>query len=375
MFTRSLARKMADRDNEVGYEIEYLPIDKAEVTDRSAASNAQQFSGPFADSVMKNLSSLHEAINLISDQMRQMNHRSQKDFEATERRFQELEAHASRDLSQSVTAPKCSYSPSVNQSAYPLCSKPAVFDGKNLSNFLTSVENFINSNNVSDEHRIPVLVSYLGPALTWYRTWIAANPNGTYEELVAQLRIIYGTTPASLLSKVNFRNMKRRVNETFEEYLTELQEAAYIAYHGQDSATIRSAVIEQFLLGLQSPKVQEGLMRDDFTDPILLLQQAQKLRDGLKLTHSQHFVNEVSMRESSRFHPNSKRPSASIRCWNCNRIGHKASSAKCPKNVSSNCYRCNEQGHRWKDCTKPSVSGNARLGMYRDSTNPAKTRQ
>ena len=80
--------------------------------------------------------------------------------------------------------------------------------------------------------------------------------------------------------------MKRDGNQSFENYFTTLQEAALIAQYGQSSRCVANAVIEQFMLGLQFSRFQEVLMHDDFSDPIAMLQRAQKIRDSIRFTQA-----------------------------------------------------------------------------------------
>ena len=64
-----------------------------------------------------------------------------------------------------------------------------------------------------------------------------------------------------------------------------LQELALVAY-ASESTRIDSAVKEQFLLGLNAPKIQEHIMCEDHSSAVALLNRAQRLRDSLEILSS-----------------------------------------------------------------------------------------
>ena len=254
------------------------------------------------------------------------------------------------------------------------CCRPQIFNGKDINNFLLAIENYTNAYQLNSSQKLTTLVSYLGSALTNYRTWAATNPTGTYEDLIDHLKIIYGAQPNTLMAKVNFRNLKRKPSQSFEEYLTDLQEAALVAYQGQSLSAISSAVIEQFLLGLKHTKVQEVLMQDDYSSPILLLQRAQKVRDSLSIcsTNSKETTPLVSAvipkAFNSRMMPQNqpyRSERHSLKCWNCGKPGHRA--IQCYKPVANK-----QVGHKQEACQANRQSGKVLPGMSRGSTNLAK---
>ena len=300
------------------------------------------------------MSSLQGALENMSKHIEVLTIRTEMNLQIFNSRFAEIEHRLDQ------VSPKSSEVPAQrlvieqatpNIKAHSLCGKPQVFDGKNLDNFLLVLDNYITSNAVTGSaQKISILVSYLGSAITTYRAWAMDNPFGSYDEFVNHLRIMYGPTPSCITAKVKFRNMKRKPETSFEQFLTELQDVAIIAYKEEDLRTINNSVIEQFLLGLQMPKVQDVLMSEDFTTPIELLVRAQKVRDGFRIVHSAssgpkiHAISENMTQSSSSY---------ATRCWKCDTVGHRAF-----------------------ECRRPPLnhkpSGNGSPGMFRGSANPEK---
>jgi hypothetical protein len=343
------------------------------------------------DMIARGVSPLEDAMARLALHMGTISSNARKEAQVNEQRFTHLEGLISSlqtqsSLTKPVTpsvptpAPVFATAPVLASDSFKrsLCGKPTVFDGKHFDNFLLVLDNYINSHQLDESSKMTVLVSYLGTAVTSYRTWLASNPEGSYSELVYYLKTMYSATPASVMSKVNFRNMKRDNDQSYEQFLTSLQEAALIAYHGQLFSSINSSVIEQFLVGLQDSKVQETLMHDDFTDPIILLQRARKIRDGIRVvqgskTASVNFTSsntQIQPPNQRTFPLGGDRSLGPIRCWSCGEPGHRASN--CTRLV---CDHCKKPGHRFKDCFMRQRTGNDGLGMSRGSPNPAARRK
>jgi hypothetical protein len=347
------------------------------------------------------LTSLDNDLKRVVSHLEFLVHKSEKDKLESDERFAQLESLIARQAGLAATASQavidCTLAteslsvkptPSVRTSTVTLCppslcGKPQVFDGRNLENFLLLVENYTHLHSLEQQQKLAVLVSFLGPALTTYRTWISTNPSGSYVDLVEHLRIIYVAQPNTLMAKVNFRNTKRKVGQSFEDYLTTLQESALLAYQGQGPSSITSAVIEQFLLGLQDKKVQEVLMQHDYVNAVVLLQRAQKVRDSISVVNEA--VDESKLRPTAAprvnlvVPPPIARPRATnmsanrgvFRCFNCGSTTHRASECSLPSQLI--CHNCKLVGHGWQQCTRfPPASGNGRPGMFQGPPNPGR---
>lgn len=233
--------------------------------------------------------------------------------------------------------------------------KPSVFTGSNFEAFILQVSNYLRFSRVHDDAiKIAVLVSYLGSASVTYRAWHIQNDHGTYDELVNHLRSVFSTQSDTLAAKVQFRNRNRRHVETFEQFLVALQELGLIAY-SSEASQLDSAVREQFILGLNYPRVQEKLMCEEFCDTISLLNRAQRLRDALNILKPNHSVSQVQHEhagsrnqvpserkvhsqhvKSQSGHGNNYRPHNSysqVKCFNCQELGHYRN--RCPKTSTS----------------------------------------
>ena len=234
-----------------------------------------------------------------------------------------------------------------------------VFDGKNLENFLLLLDNYMEDNKVRGQRRVSVLVSYLGPALSTYRAWAMSNPDGQYHDLIR--RSAEHNDDESQLPQ-----HEASEGQPFEQFLMSIQEAATIAYQGADATTLANAVVEQFLLGLQHPQVQEVLLLEDFSNPLVMLQRAQKVRDCLKVTgQTMPATSRTNMVARECPSPVLLLMSNTVMrqpgqhlftgiCWNCDRTGHIAGDCKQPKRQllpnQITCSKCKVVGHRWRKC-------------------------
>ena len=189
--------------SEIAVDIENLALDPSKVV-------------PQADPMTLAWQSLQASIEGLSLQLQSLNYRATKEAESVEQRFQQLEANLRSQHEPVQRQPQVQPTSFKDKS---LCGKPQIFDGTNFENFLLLIENYSASHSLDSVSKLNVLVSYLGPALTAYRAWRASNPSGSYEELVKHLKLLYGAEPDSLRAKVNFRNLKRRKEQSFEEYL------------------------------------------------------------------------------------------------------------------------------------------------------------
>lgn len=357
--TRVVGNSEKKNSNTVYYDVENLPI-----TDEAIEETLSQQPQVTPQIV----SSLEEGLMRLTSHLEFLNHKLNKDGEVHNRRFAMLESLVS-DKSPSQQPATLVHSSEL-KCPPSLCGKPQVFDGKNLENFLLLIENYSNMHKLENNQKLAVLVSYLGPAVTTYRSWCTSNIHGSYDELVAHLRIIYASQPNTLMAKVNFRNMKRRADQSFESFLTDLQEAALLAYHEQSFTTVNSAVIEQFLLGLQNTRVQEILMQEDYVNPVTLLQKAQKIRDSISVANNsggdkQTRVNYVAPVRQNNIKRNE------LKCWNCGDPNHRALQCKRPSRQQIVCFACHKPGHKWSQCRALNhPSGNEKPGMRRDSPNP-----
>lgn len=332
--------------------------------------------------IVEQVDVLEEGLRSLNSKLGDISSRSSEESNVMHSRLVSLEDQLANTMSLVNATKIASERASAKQPSQPvLCGKPQVFDGKDIENFLLTINNYTKLRDLDSANRIAVLVSYLGPALTTYRAWVFANPFGTYPDLLEHLRIVYGSQPNTLTAKVNFRHMKRG-SDSFEVFLTKLEGAALLAYGARDITNVQSAVVEQFLLGLEQPKVQEVLMQEDHLNPIALLQKAQKVRDSIELATNSEAklpVNAV-LRDAPQIRapqPLMRAKTSELRCWQCNLTGHRA--FDCPQrrptpqiqrpSSAPLCYHCKKPGHTWRMC--PRGPGNAAPGMSSRSANPA----
>ncbi|CAK9834478.1 hypothetical protein ANTRET_LOCUS10998 [Anthophora retusa] len=199
-----------------------------------------------------------------------------------------------------------------------------------------------------DENLARILIGskLKGKALSWFQSK-TEHLEITTDELLERMETMFGHRESRLEARRKFENRRWVNTENFCEYFHEkliLANRANIA----DEEIVDSLIDEIPDIGLQN----QARMCDFKTAPALL-EAFSKIRQ-LSATKGQATPAAPTIRPRTIGLPVTKRPEqvSSIRCYNCNRMGHLSRDCHQQKREKGSCFGCGETGHLLPTCPK-----------------------
>lgn len=207
------------------------------------------------------------------------------------------------------------------------------------STYVERFEHFVAANELSEERKLSVFFSVMGPATYGLlRSLITPDKpvTETYDETVAVLQTHFSPKPIEIAERFRFHKRNQGEGETITQYITDLKK---LSEHCDFGAYLQDALRDRLVCGLNSESIQKRLL----TEKDLTYHKAVELavsmetvaRESQQLSSSQK-VNAVSLS----LPPGRK-------CTRCGRVNHKEQECFYKDQT---CHNCGKRGHIARMC-------------------------
>lgn len=241
------------------------------------------------------------------------------------------------------------------------------FDEKEetMVNFLLRVKHYIKANKVSDDLKVSVLLSVLGPRLvsTLHDLLAPAEVDAhTFEELTDTLKTHFKPCTLTIVERFKFNSRNQEPTESVSDYVVTLKHMASTCNFGN---FLKDALRDRLVSGIRDDFIRQRLLTDelDFEGSLkkaLMLEEAIKQKptfgtaqssvNRVKAEPKAHQSNTAPKDSNSKQHktpPTSK--DKKVACYRCGDMSHVQ--YKCPYK-GYKCNSCQSVGHLAKVCKK-----------------------
>ncbi|CAG9134790.1 unnamed protein product [Plutella xylostella] len=229
------------------------------------------------------------------------------------------------------------------------------FDGDKWEVFVQQLECFILVNDISDDKKVPLLITKLTPKVFETLSCLCAPNKPTklsYEELCTKLKEKYTKPVSTVLERAEFRRRKQLPRESIEDYALELRKMA----NRCNFKDIDDQLKEKFMDGVTSKVIKFELMKGS-ADLTLeaCIQLARTVEAALLHTGDAPETTEVFFTQEQR-KPNMRmkikknnNANTEMHCFCCGKNNHIKSQCSLAKKF---CSECGQQGHIYRMCQR-----------------------
>ncbi|XP_076660318.1 uncharacterized protein LOC143363643 [Halictus rubicundus] len=184
-----------------------------------------------------------------------------------------------------------------------------------------------------------------GRALNWFHSRSEHLELPT-DMLLYRMESMFGNRETKVELKKKFESRKWRNTEPFEHYYHEKIVLANKVPVPEDE------LVEYLIDGIPDNGIQNQARMCEFKTSSHMLKALRRisLPNG-----SRNYTRSTA--EKNQQGPNTTRGSPSgSRCYNCNRVGHRAADCRLPAREKGSCFGCGEMGHLLPNCPKKNVT-------------------
>lgn len=218
------------------------------------------------------------------------------------------------------------------------------YDGNSDGNFwITQLRDVQQTYGLSDNMlRVLFATKLIGRAQNWLHS--RRNSAGEhFDELLNQFCLTFGTKESKLEMRKKFEERKWKYEENFVDYFNEK-----LMLSGKLSLA-EDELVEYIIDGIPNMQIrtQMSMYHHTSSSEIIKALAGVKLQKPKTVSQTDKQKGEVSTKRAATT-TNSR---LSIRCYNCNSIGHYAADCGKPRRMPGTCYACGSDEHMVTDCT------------------------
>lgn len=178
--------------------------------------------------------------------------------------------------------------------------------------------------------------------------YLEQNPAGTWDELKLELEKRFSDVPDTSLALSMLRQIKQKSGENIQLYTERIRSLAEVAFRGQDGAVMQTQLVDIFVNGLCSEQFKLTILRkhpNTLEAALAIATDEQNLRQ--RVHNAKPFDTEQNHEPMDVSHMRR------LRCFKCNRGGHKAQDCKNVRSVGRPtfvCWGCGQEGHLIRNC-------------------------
>ncbi|XP_076398246.1 FU domain-containing protein T48 isoform X3 [Megachile rotundata] len=221
---------------------------------------------------------------------------------------------------------------------------------QSFQNWKTQLNLLVATYNLDDSSsRILIGSKLKGKALSWFQSRTEHLQVST-EELLSRMETMFDYRESRLEVRRKFELRKWITNESFNEY-----------FHDKLILANRVPVPDEEIVDSAIDGIPDQTLRNqarlcNFTTTPALLKAFSKVRlprASRNPATSGISMNQSRMKELSTAKESAVPPAVPpIRCYNCNRIGHRSLECRLPKREKGSCFHCGGMGHLFHTCPK-----------------------
>ncbi|KAK3107500.1 hypothetical protein FSP39_015888 [Pinctada imbricata] len=225
---------------------------------------------------------------------------------------------------------------------------------------------FMTANDIDDEHKVPALISVIGPkTYTLLKNLVAPEKatDKTFDALLKALHDNLSPKPSIIAERFRFHKRNQRPDESIFAYVAELRK---LATHCQFEATLSDTLRDRLVCGLRQETIQKRLLSErdlDLEKAIQLsvaMETAAKDAAEVQGVRGEQSVNRIKTQQNKprafgkkKGKPPTPQPQRKPTCLRCNGE-HLASNCN---HSTSTCAYCRKEGHIERACMKKKRDG------------------
>lgn len=212
------------------------------------------------------------------------------------------------------------------------------------TNYAERLEQYFIANEVSEEKKVPALLSLIGPktyALLRDLTTLDKPSSKMFTDLVTTLDAHLAPKPLVIAERFRFHKRNQKQGESVNRYAAELRK---LSEHCEFGTNLKDSLRDRCVCGLAQENIQKRLLTEDkltFDKAVeIALSMEIASRDAVELQSSRGHSSVAS--ELNKMDLGRQRHRVAEKCYRCNREGHRADDCRFREET---CHKCKRRGH------------------------------
>ncbi|XP_078042224.1 uncharacterized protein LOC144472765 [Augochlora pura] len=223
------------------------------------------------------------------------------------------------------------------------------FDGRNqiFRNWERQLKLLISTYGLDQNFSRILIVSKLkGEALQWFHSR-SENLEINVDELLGSMETMFSRRESSLEARRKLEARRWAVGEHFGQYCHDKITLA------NNVSISEEETIEYVIDGIPNINLRNQACLANFKSTAELLAAFSRVSLGSEERNQRGF-DTFAVRSKTRMPVEGKPspPTVNVRCYNCNRMGHRSSECRLPRREKGSCFGCGETGHLLPACPK-----------------------
>ena len=232
--------------------------------------------------------------------------------------------------------------------------------------YVERLESFFVTNDIKDEKKVSILVTFLGAkAYELLRTIIApVKPaDQSYNDLVKAMQNHLDPKPLTITERFKFHQRNQKEGETIAQYLAELRK---LSQHCEFGDKLDETLRDRLVCGVHSGQIQKRLL----AEKELTLQKAIELAQGMEAATKQSSELRMPGGTVPGSHEIHLQTAAGKPCYRCGNRGHPQEKCHFRTQKWNN---CGKKGHIAKVCKASQKPGDKKVPAYNPKVKVPKT--
>lgn len=227
-------------------------------------------------------------------------------------------------------------------------------EAKNYKIWIKEVEKFCRLTNADNDESKKTIAYQTAEGIVsdYIERFQRANNNATWAETERELRAHFGSVTDEVQALSQLKKIRQKSQESVQMFGERLLSLAEDAFSGVDltQQVVARQLIDYFVDGLSDHRIARHIIRNSpstFNAAVLAATNEQNMIARIALRGRHEFTQERKEEEMEIGEIKSK---ISVRCFNCNELGHMAKDCGKKKKNVMKCFHCGKSGHIKRNC-------------------------